>query len=110
MTNDFRYALEDEVRELERQTRIKEQEAAAARAAAPATAPSIQAPAASPDGAVPRELPAASTPETVPSTPPAELGTESHLSVQADSNSQHPHPAEAASVPEEKSPDDNAAV
>jgi sec-independent protein translocase protein TatB len=40
MTNDFRYALEDEVRELERQTRIREEEsAAAARAALPAAAP-----------------------------------------------------------------------
>ena len=26
MTNDFRYALEDEVREIERQTRIREEE------------------------------------------------------------------------------------
>ena len=34
MTNDFRYALEDEVRDLERQTRIRDEEiAAAARAA-----------------------------------------------------------------------------
>src|ERR1700736_5330084 len=30
MTGDFRYALEEEVRELERQTRIREAEAAAA--------------------------------------------------------------------------------
>ena len=30
MTNDFRFALEDEVRELERQTRIREEEKAAA--------------------------------------------------------------------------------
>ena len=111
MTNDFRYALEDEVRELERQTRIKEQEAAAARTAAQAPAPpSIQAPAASPDGTVPRELPAASTPETSPSAPSAELGGESQPSMQADSNSQQPHPAEAVSVPQEKSTDDNAAV
>jgi TatA/E family protein of Tat protein translocase len=40
MTSDFRYALEDEVRELERQTRIREEEtAAAARAAEPVPAP-----------------------------------------------------------------------
>ena len=39
MTNDFRYALEDEVRDLERQTRIREEEiAAAARAAQTACA------------------------------------------------------------------------
>src|SRR5579863_7219478 len=34
MTNDFRYALEDEVRELERQNRIREEEIAAAANAA----------------------------------------------------------------------------
>ena len=112
MTNDFRYALEDEVRELERQTRIKEQEAAAARASAqaPAPSPSIQAPAAAPDGAIARELPAASSPETAPSTPPAELLTESHPSIQTALNSQQPHAAEAASAPQEKSTDDNAAI
>jgi TatA/E family protein of Tat protein translocase len=50
MTSDFRYALEDEVRELERQTRIREEEvAAAARAAQPAPAP--------PEGAVERVAP-----------------------------------------------------
>ena len=75
MTNDFRYALEDEVRELERQTRIKEQEAAARTAQVPV--PSIQAPAALPDGAVPRELPAASADENAPSVSPADLRTES---------------------------------
>jgi sec-independent protein translocase protein TatB len=91
MTNDFRYALEDEVRELERQTRIKEQEAAAARTAQ-VPAPSIQAPAASPDGAVPRELPAASADENAASVSPADLRTESHPSVQADSNSPQPQP------------------
>src|SRR6202051_684104 len=52
MTNDFRYALEDEVRELERNTRIREEEiAAAARAAqAPVPMPSV-----APEGAVPGE-------------------------------------------------------
>src|SRR5271154_6578262 len=51
MTNDFRYALEDEVRELDRQTRIREEEtAAAARAAQPAPAP--------PEGSVQRISPA----------------------------------------------------
>src|SRR5579863_3982340 len=47
MSNDFRYALEDEVRELERQTRIRNEEiAAAAKAAEPSPAP--------PEGSVPR--------------------------------------------------------
>src|SRR3981189_2650047 len=54
MTNDFRFALEDEVRELERQTRIKEEEKAAAARAAQAPA---SLPAAAPEGAVPRENP-----------------------------------------------------
>jgi sec-independent protein translocase protein TatB len=109
MTNDFRYALEDEVRELERQTRIKEQEAAAARAAQ-VPVPSIQAPGASPDGAVPRELPAASANESAPNASPADLSTQSHPSVQADSNSPQPQPVETVRAPQEKSSDDNAAV
>ena len=109
MTNDFRYALEDEVRELERQTRIKEQEAAAARVAQ-TPVPSIQAPAAAPDGTVPRELPAASANESAPNASPADLRTELHPSVQADSNSPQPQPVETVSAPQEKSSDDNAAV
>src|ERR1700741_2747652 len=108
MTNDFRYALEDEVGELERQTRIKEQEAAARTAQVPV--PSIQAPAAWPDGALPRELPAPSADENAPSVSPADLRTESHPSVQADSNSPQPQPVETVSAPQEKSSDDNAAV
>ncbi len=55
MTGDFRYALEEEVRELERQTRIRESEAASA-AAQPQ--PSPVAPAhVEPEGTVPRALP-----------------------------------------------------
>ncbi len=68
MTNDFRYALEDEVRELERQTRIREEEtAAAARAAQVPAIPTATAP----EGSVPRE-----TPDAAVSTPAAELPTE----------------------------------
>jgi TatA/E family protein of Tat protein translocase len=52
MTNDFRFALEDEVRELERQTRIREEEVKAAALAAAAPVPT---PAPSPDGTVARE-------------------------------------------------------
>src|ERR1700679_975996 len=55
MTNDFRYALEDEVRELERQTRIRDEEVAAAARAAQ----TVQPP---PEGAVPRTLPVADVP------------------------------------------------
>ena len=79
MTNDFRYALEDEVRELERQTRIREEEAAAAaRAAQPAALP----PPVAPEGTVEHGGPAmqelghvlpeaapAPAPETAPETP-----------------------------------------
>ena len=61
MTNDFRYALEDEVRELERQTRIREEETAAA-AARPLQPPAGAVPKApcrascrSPDAPVPIE-------------------------------------------------------
>ena len=54
MTNDFRYALEDEVRELDRQNRIREQEAAAAVARAAQPEPT---PAAAPEGSVPRVIP-----------------------------------------------------
>src|ERR1700741_2020547 len=52
MTNDFRYALEAEVRELERQPRIREEEVAAAARAAQAPVPM---PSPAPEGAVPRE-------------------------------------------------------
>jgi TatA/E family protein of Tat protein translocase len=112
MTNDFRYALEDEVREIERQTRIREEEAAAAARAAQAPVPA-PTPAAAPEGAVPRESPAAAAlPES--SAPQAESQPESQneagLSPQADSASSQPAHAEPVSLPHEKSSDDNAAV
>src|SRR6202166_4784330 len=50
MTSDFRYALEDEVRELDRQTRIREEEAATAARAAQTVQPA-------PEGAVPHSYP-----------------------------------------------------
>jgi len=101
MTNDFRYALEDEVRELERNTRIREEEiAAAARAAqAPVPMPSI-----SPEGSVPRETADPAVP--VPSVEPQ---NESSPSPQAASDLPQP-PTEQVGVPHEKSADDNAAV
>jgi sec-independent protein translocase protein TatB len=58
MTNDFRYALEDEVRELERQTRIRDEESAAAAKAAQ----TVQT---TPEGSVPRTLPVADVPIAV---------------------------------------------
>ena len=98
MTNDFRYALEDEVRELERQTRIKQEESAAAAQAAQAPAP---APLTAPEGAVPRETSAAAEPA------PAEIPND-------EARPLHPNsigsPDQPVSVPHEKSSDDNTVV
>jgi sec-independent protein translocase protein TatB len=66
MSGDFRYALEEEVRELERQTRVKEAAAAAAAQPVPEPVP------VEPEGVVPRALPAhdeASPTVTEPPTP-----------------------------------------
>jgi TatA/E family protein of Tat protein translocase len=100
MTNDFRFALEDEVRELERQTRIREEEKAASAQSAQVPVPE---PVAAPEGAVPRETPAA-TPST-----PAESSSDASFVPHADSGAPQP-PTEAVSVPHEKSPDDHTAV
>jgi TatA/E family protein of Tat protein translocase len=116
MTSDFRYALEDEVRELERQTRIREEEVAAAARAAQAPVP---APSPAPEGTVPRETP--STNLAAPAEPQAETQPESHVEAQpgsqnganlpARADADAPHsPAESVSVPHEKSSDDNTAV
>jgi len=112
MTNDFRYALEDEVRELDRQTRIREEEAAAAARAAQAPSPA-PAPVVAAEGAVPRESPAvAALPESA--APQTETQPESQngasLAPQADSASSQLPQVEPVSVPHEKSSDDNAAV
>ena|ERR1700674_2366173 len=101
MTNDFRFALEDEVRELERQTRIREEETAAAARAAQAPVP---LPSPAPEGAVPRE-----TTDAAVSAPPADLLNDASLPPHAESASSQP-PSEPVSVPHEKSSDDNAAV
>ena len=89
ITNDFKYTLESEVRDLERQSRIHEEEiAAAARAVQPLPAP--------PQGAMPRELPPAEGPtETIAELPP-----------QAGADPSNP---ETVTVPHEK-PTDDAAV
>jgi TatA/E family protein of Tat protein translocase len=101
MTNDYRFALEDEVRELERQTRIREEETAAAARAAQAPVP---APAPAPEGAVPRETTV--TAESAPAEPQNDASFPPH----ADSGAPQPPPAETVSVPHEKSSDDNTAV
>jgi TatA/E family protein of Tat protein translocase len=101
MTGDFRYALEEEVRELERQTRIREAEAAAASTPArPAPVPVEASPYApppmEPEGTVPRVQPPVDA--DAPSVaPPA---ANSHAAVA-------PDPATPA---QEKPSDDNAAA
>jgi sec-independent protein translocase protein TatB len=101
MTNDFRYALEDEVRELERQTRIKQEEAAAAArsAQAPAALPTV-----APEGAIARE-PSPAGPGSSPWDTPSDVNS----APQADSNAPQT-PADSVSVPHEKPSDDNTAV
>jgi sec-independent protein translocase protein TatB len=120
MTNDFRYALEDEVRDLDRQNRIREQESAlAASRAAQAAAPSPDTePSAAPENAVAREIP--STVVTAPIEPPPTESAPAEPSPTEPSNDASaapsaepaaaPQPPEAVSVPHEKSPDDNSAV
>ncbi|MCU1340867.1 MAG: tatB [Candidatus Acidoferrum typicum] len=100
MTGDFRYALEEEVRELERQTRIREAEAAAAStppqpAPSPATveaSPFVPKPV-EPEGTVPRVHPAADAPTGA--SPPAD----NHAAAIA---------SEPATPAQEKPSDDNA--
>ena len=109
MTNDFRYALEDEVRDLERQTRIREEEVAAAARAAQTPVPM---PSVAPEGAVPREAPSADAPAHV--DPRNEATTEPQngpgVPPHADSETAKSPQPEKVSVPHEKSSDDNAAV
>lgn len=100
MTGDFRYALEEEVRELERQTRIREAEAAAASTPPPPApveaSPFVPTPA-EPDGTVPRVQPPAESDVPIETPPPAN----NHAGATA------PEPATPA---QEKPSDDNAAA
>jgi sec-independent protein translocase protein TatB len=112
MTGDFRYALEEEVRELERQTRIREAEAAAASSQPQPhpveTAPVVPAPVEpaplEPEGTVPRVPPSADA--ATPAVEPAPLAE-----VPPHAN---PDPAvvahDSATPAQEKPSDDNAAV
>jgi len=102
MTNDFRFALEDEVRELDRQARIREEETAAA--AALAAQPPVAAPSPAPEGAVPRATPEEGV--SAPPGPPNETGQFSH----ADSEPAKTAQPEDVSVPHEKPSDDHTAV
>ncbi len=112
MTSDFRYALEDEVRELERQTRIREEEAAAAATAAqPAQTP--------PEGTVQRALPDGEVPaetgevagEADFETPEVPTGeTVGEIAAHADSEPAPSVPQETVTAPQEKPSDDNTGV
>jgi TatA/E family protein of Tat protein translocase len=112
MTNDFRYALEDEVRDLDRQNRIREEQAAAAaRAAAeaakaPAPAPSPE-PASAPEGSVPRAIPETTVTATV--EPLAdETPREASGAVNENSGSPNSNPeSEIVSVPHDEKPTDD---
>jgi sec-independent protein translocase protein TatB len=123
MTGDFRYALEEEVRELDRQTRIREAEAAAASSppqAAPVASAHVEAAPVKPEGTVPHVLPPADAP--APTVDSREL----HPSLEAFSIKVEPAPVvelpphanpdpaavtpDSATRPQEKPSDDNAAV
>lgn len=111
MTNDFRYALEDEVRDLDRQNRIREEQAAAAiRDAAQAAKAPVPEPALAaepPEGAVPRAIPETTVTATVePATNENPQGT----SAAANGSSSTSHPeSETVGIPHEKPADDHAA-
>jgi sec-independent protein translocase protein TatB len=88
MTNDFKYALEDEVRELERKNRIRDEEIASATRAAQSTATS-------PEGTVQRATSASDAPI------PFEL--QAHPDTGIVENSPEP----AVNISNEKASDDN---
>jgi len=97
MTGDFRYALEEEVRELERQTRIRESEAASA-AAQPQPSPVAPAPV-EPEGTVPRSLPPTDASAAGVTELPPHANPDQGAAV-----------TDSATPPQEKPSDDNAAV
>jgi sec-independent protein translocase protein TatB len=106
MTNDFRYALEDEVRELDRQTRIREEDiATAARATQPEPSP--------PEGAVQRpsfadSLVASHLAGETPANPIP--GPESGPESAPESGIVPVEPQPVVTAPDEKPTDDHTAV
>jgi hypothetical protein len=93
MTSDFRFALEDEVRELDRQKRIRDEEIASATRAAQST-PTV------PAGTVQRSLTAADAP----------IPFETQPQPNSDPDRAQPKPQEAVNISHEKASDDNTAV
>ena len=87
MSGDFRYALEEEVRELERQTRVKE--AAAAAQPAPEPAP------VEPEGVVPRELPVLDQVPPTVTEPPTSSETETVAAAPEAATPDHEKPSDA---------------
>ena len=112
MTGDFRYALEEEVRELDRQTRIRESEAAAASSqpqphrleTVPLPPAPVEPAPLEPEGTVPR----------VPQTADAAATTVEPTSLAELPPLANPDPAlvapDSATPVQEKPSDDNAAV
>jgi sec-independent protein translocase protein TatB len=92
MTGDFRYALEEEVRDLDRQARNREVEAAAA-SSQTRTAQN------QPEGTMPRALPEADVAAPAVVEPPPHADPDAA-----------PAEPEVVTTPQEKPPDDNAAV
>lgn len=117
MSSDFRYALENEVSEMERQTRIREAEVASA------LTPVLPAPS-QPEGTLSRDVPSsepASQPEPVRAEPvqaePVQGERNEAEPVQAATNpAQHADvdpnriTADAVTTPPEKPSDDNTAI
>ena len=100
MTGDFRYALEEEVRELDRQTRIREAEAAAA-STRPTPAPPVEASPYNPAPVEPEGTVSRVQPHVDADAPVAPPPADNHVAAVA------PDPATPA---HEKPSDDNAAV
>jgi len=106
MTGDFRYALEEEVRDLDRQARLRELDAA--QAASQAQTAQNQ-----PEGTTPRTLPEADVPAPGVIEPPPHPGAAAPAVVEPPPHADtDPAPVESQAVitPQEKPPDDNPAV
>jgi TatA/E family protein of Tat protein translocase len=102
MTGDFRYALEEEVRELDRQTRIREAEAAGApsQTQPPPVEPAHIEPApVEPEGTVPRVTPPADAASPTGIDPPLHLNHDPAAVAH-----------DTATQAQEKPSDDNTAV
>ena len=110
MTGDFRYALEEEVRDLDRQARIRELNAAQASSQASSQAQPAQT---QPEGTTPRTLPEADVPAPGVIEPPPDAGVAAPAVVEPPPHADPDRaPAEPVAVitPHEKPPDDNPAV